>query len=112
MKSAEERLALMHQRAQMLERKRNRAILLVSGGSGTVLALCLLGLMRLFTAPLAGDAKGLFTGSSLLSESAGGYVLAAVLAFMAGVGVTALCLKRRRQPRQSRAEPEKETEKE
>ena len=34
-------------------------------------------------------------GSSLLSESAGGYVLAAVLAFFAGVIITVLIVRKR-----------------
>ena len=40
--------------------------------------------------------EGQFTGASMLSESAGGYVLIAVIAFFAGVIITAVLLRSRR----------------
>ena len=49
--------------------------------------------------------RAALTGASLLGASAGGYVLVAVLAFMAGVAVTAL-LKRREQTQKTEEEPE------
>ena len=41
-------------------------------------------------------APGGYAGASMLSDSAGGYVLAAVLAFMLGVIVTVACIRKRR----------------
>lgn len=59
------------------------------------LFLCLLGLTPAFDTGhgLTGDVSA---GASLLSDGAGGYVLTAVLAFMAGVILTAVLLRRKK----------------
>jgi len=103
MKCAEERRRLLYRRAEELKKKRDRQILSLSVGAGGLLFAALLGAGTLLQndqpAGLTLSLTGSYTGSSLLSESAGAYVLVAVLAFMAGVVITALCMKKRKDGR-------------
>ncbi len=85
MRTNEEIVRAVRARAMEKTRRREKARLAFTGGSGAVLA----GLLMLMISSFGGlqhevRATG-FAGASLLSDSAGGYVLAAVLAFMAGV---------------------------
>ena len=43
--------------------------------------------------PAPSGAEGLYTGATMIFQDAGGYVLAVVVAFMAGVIITALCIR-------------------
>ena len=98
MRSNEERVRLLRERAETLRHRRERNRLVISGVSTVCLFGCLLLSRLLFRtgAPVCGAV--LYTGASICLTDAGGYVLTAVLAFMAGVGVTAgirLWLRRR-----------------
>ena len=62
---------------------------------GALLALCLLLVIGAAGAVHPGGTAGLYSGATMLFENAGGYVLVAVLAFMAGVVITAVLLRRR-----------------
>jgi len=42
-----------------------------------------------------GGAAGMYSGATMLFEGVGGYVLAAVIAFMAGVVVTVTIIRKR-----------------
>ena len=92
MRSPKERLALMHRRAGELKRKEDRRRLVTAGGASLGLFAVLLG--AILSAARGGFAGygtgGTFAGASLLPEGAGGYVLTAVIAFTAGVIVTAV----------------------
>ena len=85
MRTTDEIIHAVHARSETLRRKREKVRLALMGGAGAVLT-CLLVLM-------ISDFGGLqhevlpteYAGASLLADSAGGYVLAAVIAFMAGV---------------------------
>ena len=90
MRTAEERLALLHRRADLLEKKKELALLKVLGGVSGSLAVCLLALFTLFGQGGHGIASSGYAATSLLSENAGGYVLAALIAFALGVVVTLL----------------------
>ena len=94
MRTERERLARMHRRARELQWQKDRSLLRVWGGVSLGLFLCLLGLAGAFSAG-HGLPGSVLSGSSLLSESAGGYVLIGVLAFMLGVVVTVILLRRR-----------------
>ena len=86
-----------------MDRRRERNIL-----SGLAVFSCLLfgglirGIYAFIGTPLGGTGPDAFTGSSLLDESAGGYVLAAVLAFMAGVCLTVAILRYRYRVKKTR----------
>ena len=94
MKTNEQRIAVLHQRPKTLRRRQEKAAL------SSLASLCLLLsviLIRL-AAVSAGDHgrmidEDTFTAASLLDESIGGYVLAAVLAFMAGVCITVAVIR-------------------
>ncbi len=97
MKTTGQRITEMHRKALKMDRRRERNIL-----SGLAVFSCLLlgglirGIYAFIGTPLGGTTgPDAFTGSSLLDESAGGYVLAAILAFMAGVCLTVAILRYR-----------------
>ena len=96
MRSTEERIDLMHRRAEELRKRREKVIL---AGIGTMSAL--LGIILIVFTGYSIGAPGTVTdtamaGTSLLSESAGGYVLVAVAAFFAAVLCTVAYLKYRK----------------
>ena len=89
MRTEQERLSLMHEKAAMYRKKRDRAELRAWGGAAAGLSLCLLALSASVLGPGHGISAETETASSLLKESAGGYVLTAVVAFMLGVSIMA-----------------------
>lgn len=96
MRGTDERMALVAARAMALDRQRERreaaGLSALSGGLLTALLVTIGQLSGACHDPLAGE----LTGASLLAESAGGYVLVAVLSFAAAVIVTTLCFRYRR----------------
>ena len=96
MRTAEERIEQLHRRANVLQKQRNRRQIAGFGGASAFFAVLLTAAM-VQTGTLANTITGNdFTGSSLLGESTGGYVLAAVIAFFVGVILTAAIFRRRR----------------
>ena len=98
MRSTEERIARMHERAAELADRKDKVKLMASGLFSGLLMVCLVFLMlqlQHMHHPLISSGT---TGSSMLSESAGGYVMVALAAFIAGVVLTAgiYHLKKRR----------------
>ena len=90
MRTGEERLERMHRRAAELRQKRETVELRAWGGASAALLLGLSGLTASALRGGHGISAGAETASSLLAESAGGYVLTAVCAFMLGVLIMAL----------------------
>ena len=95
MRTTEERIASLHSRAGTIKRRREKRVL-TALGSLSVLTVCLLIAIVIHADGLFhGVMSSQFTGSSLLSDGAGGYVLAALTAFFAGVIITAVIYKLR-----------------
>lgn len=96
MRTPEERIGQLHTRAAELKRRRNGRQLTGLAGMSAFLAILLMTVI-LQTGGLSqqSTADDQFAGSSLLSESAGGYVLAALIAFFAGVILTAVICRHR-----------------
>ena len=92
MRSTAEMTRAVHGRAAALRRRRVASAGAASGAL-TVALLALIG--RLGGLAHRPAAEG-FAGASMLSDSAGGYVLAAVLAFMAGVIVAVALIRHRK----------------
>ncbi|WP_458862568.1 hypothetical protein [Acidaminobacterium chupaoyuni] len=93
MMSAEERTALISRRTQALRQKREQRRDAKLATVCCALSICLVGLFHVLTdGGGASHMPGLY-GSALLYGGAGGYVLAGVLAFAAGVIVTVLCMR-------------------
>ena len=111
MRPAEERSARVCARAAALERKRDRRILLASGGGSFSLLAVLLIAVRAAAVRAPGFGGG-FAGASLLAESAGGYVLTAVLAFVLGAAAALLGMRYRPGAKQNRNEAPPETRRE
>ena len=96
MRTIVERIEQMHRLAGELGRRRERRQLAGLASLSVLLTGLLLIVMAQACAVPHAIAGAQFAGSSLLGESAGGYVLAAVLAFFAGVIITALIYRFRR----------------
>ena len=95
MRTPEERVLAVHARMDALRRARERRKTGILGMGSALLALCLLLVIGAAGALHPGGTAGLYSGAVMLFENAGGYVLVAVLAFMAGVVITVALLRRR-----------------
>lgn len=96
MRTAEERLEILHNRADQLIKKRETAWRRGLGGASGALAICLVALISVYEEGGHRITGSGYAGTSLLSESAGGYVIIAVIAFAVGVAVTAALIKYRK----------------
>ena len=96
MRSEEERILLMHARAEEIRQQREQTGMRVMGALSGALAVCLVFVMHQVTNVHQALITGEGAGSSLLSESAGGYVLIAVIAFFTGAMITALAIRYRK----------------
>ncbi len=94
MRTTEERIELMHMQAKAMERGLAKRRLAGLGSVSVFLAAVLLTVIYQLNG-LAVSISDDSTGSSLLSENAGGYVLAAVIAFFIGVIITSLIFRYR-----------------
>ena len=91
--TTEEALFEIMRRSEKLVIRRNRRVCrMLSGLSGMLLAVLVL-VIALLPGTAAAPYSGSVYGSFLLSPEAGGYVLAAVIAFVLGIVTTLLCLK-------------------
>lgn len=95
MRTAEERLELLHKRAEDLNRRKAGRTLSALGGLSTGLFALLLAVTLQLSGATHSTLSGQFSGASLLADSVGGYVLSAVAAFVAGVAVTVFLIRRR-----------------
>ena len=86
MRSTEEIVWAVHVQASELRHRQANVRLLLSGGACGVLSMMLLAAVGSFGGPLTES----YAGASLLGDSAGGYILVAVAAFMLGVIVTVI----------------------
>ena len=78
----------MHERALELERQRMRAGVRIVGAVSVGLMICLVIAIQQVQSLRHGIVSSQIMGASFLSDSVGGYVLAAVIAFFAGVTIT------------------------
>ena len=96
MRTPEERLAKLHRRAAELKRERNKKALRGWGGVSVTLLFVLVAAFADITGGSGFAGGSGMTGATLLGDSAGGYVLAAVIAFTLGVIVTAILYRNRK----------------
>ena len=90
MRTAEERIASLHKRAKELRRERDEKILVGLGSASGGLFCLLLVLINGWAGLSHSVSSSLMTGSSMLNERVGGYVLIAVIAFISGVIIVVL----------------------
>lgn len=88
MRDTDERIEQMRRRTGELRHKREGTTLIMSGGWCMVLFAALLEVIMNYGGGTI--ATGTYAGTTLLNETAGGYVLVAVTAFMVGVAITVL----------------------
>ncbi len=88
-----ERIELLHQRARNLK---DQNILKFCRTASVCLFAALLAVIVQIDIPLQSLTVGGLAGSSLLGESAGAYVLVAVISFTAAVCITVYCLRKRK----------------
>ncbi len=95
MRSAEDRLTRMHERAAAIKRQKDKSGLRILGSLSVGLMVCLVIVMQQLQSMHHEIFEGQTTGTSLLDDSVGGYVLVAVLAFIAGTAITAVIFRHR-----------------
>ena len=95
MRSAEERLVRMHERAAAIKKKEDKSRLRILGSLSAGLMICLAVVAQQLQSMHHEIYTGQAAGTSLLDDSVGGYVLAAVIAFIAGVAITAVIYRYR-----------------
>ena len=93
--TTKERVDSLHARMDALRRVRERRKTGLTDAACAVLALCLVWLIFDGGAAHSGGVAGTYSGAMMLFENAGGYILAAIIAFMAGVLITALLIKKK-----------------
>ena len=98
--TANDRVTALHARMAALREKRERRKTGALGAGCAGLAACLAALI--FNERRMGGTAGSYAGAAMLFENAGGYVLAAVAAFMTGVVITVLCVRYGRKRRGNR----------
>lgn len=96
MMTAEERVAALHARMDAMQRAQERRKTQYYGAGSAALFICLLVMIFGGSAGHLGGIAALYSGATMLFENAGAYVLAAVLAFMAGVLLTVFLLRSRK----------------
>ncbi len=99
--SSEERIASLHLKMKALCIERDRRAVSRLGAACVALGLCL-SVMVFGGAAHGGGAIALYSGTTMLFENAGAYVLVAVAAFMAGVVMTVLLLRIGKKERKER----------
>ncbi len=95
MRTAQERVCALHLRAQELQRRREKSVLTELGTACAMLFVCTAWLIFGMGSAHMGVLPGQYTGATMIFESAGGYVLVAVIAFTAGASIAAVLLRRR-----------------
>lgn len=101
--TAEERVKALHERMNAKKRSREKRKTAVIGALSAALSVCLI-LLIFAGGAHTGSSAGMYSGAMMLFGEAGGYVLAAVAAFMAGVVVTVLIIRKRKRDRQKEGE--------
>ena len=124
MRTSGERITSLHERMKKYRRKQEQRQTMLTGTACICLALCLVFIIFKETVHPTGfidpantvnttGTAHLYSGSMMLSENAGGYVLAAIIAFMVGVVITVICLHlKNNQKRKDCASREKSSEQE
>ena len=90
----EERVAALHEKMHSRRRKKDRRMAAICGAASSLVFTCLVLLIGLQDGPHEGTTAGVYSGAALLFSGIGGYVLIGVLAFVIGVGITVICIRR------------------
>lgn len=91
---------LVKMRARKLQRRRERRRVSALSALCVILFTSLAGTIALAVSPVDLIARGMY-GTMLLRENVGGYVLVGVIAFVAAVVITLLCIRYRERSRKN-----------
>ncbi len=92
----EEMIRRMHERAAEKLSRKERRTAVAAGCGGFAMTALLVAMIARYTKGDHSVSRMSFAGASLLGDDAGGYVLIALIAFIAGVAVTVACLRYRK----------------
>ncbi len=94
--NAEKRVRILHEKMYERQRMKEHRKTGVIGAGSIILTLCLI--FMLFNDGMVhhGGPSGLYSGSTMMFEEAGPYILLAIGAFMAGVVLTVLIKRYKR----------------
>ena len=109
--TTDDRITSLHQKINELRVKQERQKTVAYGAGSIVLTACVIMLIINVSegTKAAGGTAGLYSGATMLFENAGGYVAAAIAAFMVGVIVTVICIKQRtKHEKEQDKEPDRE----
>ena len=95
MRSTDEMTLAIHARAKVLRREEQDKRIKLLGGASTALTAALAALIVAFGGGGHRPAGVGYAAATLLGDGAGGYVLAGVVAFMAGVATAVTCIRSR-----------------
>ena len=98
--TAEERVSSLHKRMDTMRKVQERRKTGAAGALSIGFASCLLFLL-LAEGTAHSSGAGMYSGSALLFEGAGGYVLVAVIAFTAAVITTVLCMRYKKKSKET-----------
>ena len=104
-----ERLRRAKRAARQLVRRQERKALRRLGTLCAVLALALTGALTHFAGSIPGAVQDAY-GATLLADSAGGYVLVGVAAFVTAVALTVVCMRLHEQEKRKNCNDENEKE--
>ena len=90
--TTEEALEQIRRRREQIVARRDRRVFRILSGSAGALFAALVLVIAVIPGKIGVTSAGSVYGSFILSPEAGGYVLAAVIAFVLGVCVTLLCM--------------------
>lgn len=96
MMTSDERVTALHEKMNKRHRNRERRKTAIIGSAGAVVGLCLMLVIYSFGMANGIGTAGMYSGSMMLFENVGAYVLVAVVAFTSAVIITVLCMRYRK----------------
>lgn len=96
MRTQAERIAALHARVAIRTRRRERRETGLLAGAAALVTACLALVICGGSTVHQGGTAGVYSGATLLFEHAGAYILVALLAFMSGVAVTTVLIRRKK----------------
>ncbi|MCR4991956.1 MAG: hypothetical protein K6A45_02820 [Lachnospiraceae bacterium] len=93
MRTNRQRIDMMHELAYKKKRKIEERMIKTLGAVSFGIFALLIGWIYIADGRMHSIADADFAGNSLLSADAGGYVLTAVISFIAAVAITIICIK-------------------
>ena len=99
MRTTDEMVLAVHERMHKIQRRQETARISAAGSSCALLFAAVIALIVRFGGMQHKVLPSAYSGASLLADDVGGYILTALIAFMAGAAIVAVIrAKRRKKP--------------